>query len=117
MELLLFILSQLGCEESARAAASMKMKTKAKLLSRLFCSLLAVLFFASLPAPAEVLKIVVDDTIQPITEEYISRAVDEAQRSHDQALLIELNTPGGLLDSTRAIVSKISNSQVPVIIY
>ena len=93
------------------------MKLKAKSLSRLFCSLLALLFFVSLPASAEVLKIVVDDTIQPITEEYIGRAIDEAQRRHDQALLIELNTPGGLLDSTRAIVSRISNSPVPVIIY
>jgi membrane-bound serine protease (ClpP class) len=115
MKVLLFLLSRLGCEESARAAASMK--PKAKFLSRLFCSLLALLFFSSLTATAEVLKIVVDDTIQPITEEYIGRAIDEAQRGHDQALLIELNTPGGLLDSTRAIVSKISNSQVPVIIY
>src|SRR6202158_1421300 len=66
---------------------------------------------------AEVLKIVVNDTIQPITEEYIGRALDEAARNKDQALLIELSTPGGLLDSTRNIVEKILASPVPVIIF
>src|SRR3954452_12496276 len=75
------------------------------------------LMLVSLSASAEVLKIVVNDTIQPITEEYISRALDEAQRSKDQAVLIEINTPGGLLDSTRDIIERIVASPVPVIIY
>ncbi len=71
----------------------------------------------SLPASAEILKIVVDDTIQPISEEYIARAIAEAGRRNDQALLIEINTPGGLVDSTRQIIEHITNSTVPVIIY
>src|SRR5436189_1881059 len=71
----------------------------------------------SVPASAEVLKIVIQDTIHPVTEEYIGRALIEATRNHDQALLIELNTPGGLLDSTRNIIEKILASPVPVIIY
>jgi membrane-bound serine protease (ClpP class) len=66
---------------------------------------------------AEVLKIVVNDTIQPITEEYIARGIDEAHRRNDQAILIEINTPGGLVDSTREIIEKITASPVPVIIY
>ena len=41
----------------------------------------------------------------------------EAQRNKDQAVLIELNTPGGLLDSTRSIIEKIVASPIPVIIY
>jgi membrane-bound serine protease (ClpP class) len=73
--------------------------------------------FLSLSSSAEVLKIAVNDTIQPITAEYIERALAEAQRSNDQAVLIELNTPGGLLDSTRDIIEKIVSSPVPVIIY
>ena len=68
-------------------------------------------------ASAEVLKIVVDDTIQPITAEYISRAIDEARRRNDQALLIEMNTPGGLVTSTQEIIEKITTSSVPVIVY
>lgn len=85
---------------------------------RAFCRVAAsCIFCVSVSASAEVLKVVLNDTIQPITAEYLSRAVDEAQRRNDRAVLIEINTPGGLLDSTRKIIEKISNSPVPVIIY
>jgi membrane-bound serine protease (ClpP class) len=63
------------------------------------------------------LKIVVNDTINPITQEYITRALDEAAKQHADALLIELRTPGGLLDSTRSIIEHILASDVPVIVY
>jgi membrane-bound serine protease (ClpP class) len=76
-----------------------------------------VLLLACTSAWADILKISVNDTIQPITDEYIGRALAEAQQRGDKAVLIELNTPGGLLDSTRDIVTKILNSAVPVIIY
>jgi len=69
------------------------------------------------PAQAEVLKVVVDDTIQPISAEYVSRAIDEAHRRGDQAVLIEMNTPGGMLNATQEMIEKISSSPVPVIIY
>ncbi len=79
--------------------------------------LLIVLVFGSSLAYAGVLKITVNDTIQAITDEYIGRALAEAQRSNDKAVLIELSTPGGLVDSTREIINKILESPVPVIIY
>src|SRR6476620_1934059 len=79
--------------------------------------LVAVLLCFPIPSSAEVLKIVVNDTIHPITDEYIGRALAEADHNKDQALLIELNTPGGLLDSTRNIIEKILASPVPVIVY
>jgi len=65
----------------------------------------------------EVVKVVVDDTIQPISQEYISRAIDLAQQDHAEAVLLEIYTPGGLVDSTREIISKILASSVPVIVY
>lgn len=82
-------------------------------------------FFATLILPfllavfsaADVLKIVINDTIQPVTAERIERALDQAAAHKDDAVLIELNTPGGLLDSTREIIKKILASPVPVIIY
>ncbi len=86
------------------------------IISRVVLGILAALLLTSVSS-AEVLKIVVDDTIQPISEEYIARAVAEATRRNDQALLIQINTPGGLVDSTREIIEKITNSAVPVIIY
>lgn len=79
-------------------------------------ALIAILVCSSL-ASADVLKVVIDGTIHPITDEFIGRAIAEAQRNHDDALLIELRTPGGLLDSTRSIVEKILASPVPVILY
>jgi len=76
---------------------------------------LALLLVAT--ASADVLKIVINDTIQPVTAEYIGRALDAAAANHDQAVLVEINTPGGLVDSTRDIIEKIVASSVPVIIY
>ena len=98
--------------ESTRFLALMKNI----LISRTFLSMAAT-WFLCFPAPAQVLKVVVNDTIQPITEEYIARALDEAQRKNDQAVLIAINTPGGLVDSTRKIIEKITASPIPVIIY
>jgi membrane-bound serine protease (ClpP class) len=80
-----------------------------------FC--LAGALFACSLASAEILQINLNDTIQPITAEYIARGIAEAERRNDQAILIEINTPGGLVDSTREIIEKITTSSVPVIIY
>src|SRR5277367_6072990 len=66
---------------------------------------------------ADILRIHVDDTIQPISEEYISRAIDKAKAEHCEALIIELHTPGGLISSMREIIEKILASDVPVIVY
>lgn len=68
-------------------------------------------------ARADVVKIDIHDTIHPITTEYIERAIDYAARTHADALLIQLRTPGGLADATRDIIEKVVASPVPVIIY
>jgi membrane-bound serine protease (ClpP class) len=81
----------------------------------LMAGVLPLLF--SIAASAEVLKIVVKDTIQPVTSEYVSRALDEAARRKDDAVLIEIDTPGGLMVSTRDIIKYILASPVPVILY
>lgn len=83
---------------------------------RLIVGIVAVVLF-SFPSTAQILKVVVNDTIQPISEEYITRAIEEARRRNDQAVLIEMNTPGGLVSSTRGIIEKITASPVPVIVY
>src|SRR3984957_16435307 len=78
---------------------------------------LALFLFLSIAASAEVLKIELNDAIQPVTAEYVARALEQAAANHDEAVLIEINTPGGLVDSTREIIEKIVASPVPVIIY
>jgi len=81
--------------------------------------LLATACFLSfaLPAGAQVLKVVLDDTINPITDEFLGRALDEAKQTKAQAVLIEINTPGGLVDSTRGIIERFFASPVPIIVY
>lgn len=66
---------------------------------------------------SQVVLLNVHDTIQPISEQYISRGIARAADIHADALLIELDTPGGLLDSTREIVHDILASPSPVIVY
>jgi len=72
----------------------------------------------TLPARAQtVLKLTIHDTIQPVTAQYIARGLADAESQHAAAVLLTLGTPGGLLSSTRDIVSAIEASTVPVIVY
>lgn len=64
-----------------------------------------------------ILVLRLNDTIQPISQEYLERGIDRATQDHDEAVLVTLNTPGGLLDATRSMVGKILASPVPVIIF
>lgn len=59
----------------------------------------------------------IDEPIQPSTARFLNRAVTEAEEDGAQFVVIRLDTPGGLYDSTRDIVETILESQVPVIVY
>ena len=79
---------------------------------------LLLLLLLTLPAQAQtVLKLTLHDTIQPVTADYLNRGIQEAVRTHASAVLISLGTPGGLLESTREMVSAIEASPVPVIVF
>jgi membrane-bound serine protease (ClpP class) len=64
-----------------------------------------------------VLQLRLRDTIQPVTASYVERGLAQAASQHADAIVLELSTPGGLLDSTRDIVQKIEGSSIPVIVY
>jgi membrane-bound serine protease (ClpP class) len=85
-------------------------------LRTLFVTLVSILLLSAF-SNAQVLKIVIDDTIQAATQERIERTIDQAAAEKDDAVLIELSTPGGVMDAMREIMSKILASPVPVIIY
>ena len=69
--------------------------------------LVAALFLWTVSARGEkVCLIKVDGAIGPATANYIARAIDEAADTNAQCLVIQLDTPGGSLDSTRIIVEK-----------
>src|SRR6266404_2266045 len=66
---------------------------------------------------ADVALIKIDGAIGPATASYIGRAIDVADRRSDACLIIELDTPGGLLESTKVIVQKFYSSSVPTVVY
>ena len=68
-------------------------------------------------AAPKVIAVNVDGMIGPITVEIIGHALDQARQENAAALLLRLNTPGGLMDSSREISSKLVASSVPVIAY
>jgi membrane-bound serine protease (ClpP class) len=104
-----------------RSGCSVRRSAQAALggIGALACGLFAALLFPA-PASAQSNKVVVlhlDDTIQPISADYLKRGLDRAAEMHAQAVLVELNTPGGLLQSMRDMVSAILASPSPVIVY
>ncbi len=82
--------------------------------------LVAMLWFSFSAAAAgseKVCFITVEGPISPTTAGYVSRAVDETASQGGQCLIIQLNTPGGLLDSMQRIVQKLLASPVPTVVY
>jgi len=59
----------------------------------------------------------IDGTINPATVDYIRSGMESAKENSSEALIILLDTPGGLLTSTKAIVKALLNSPVPIIVY
>ncbi len=59
----------------------------------------------------------VEGTIVPIVADYIDRGISQAEDENATVLIIELNTPGGLLDATEKIVQRIMNAKIPIVVY
>jgi membrane-bound serine protease (ClpP class) len=66
---------------------------------------------------ADVGLIKINGAIGPATASYIARAIDVATERGDACLIIELDTPGGSLDSTKTIVQKFYASTIPTVVY
>jgi len=66
---------------------------------------------------AQVGLIKIDGAIGPATASYIARALNTAAAQNDECLIIELDTPGGLLESTKQIVQSFYAAKVPVVVY
>jgi len=64
-----------------------------------------------------VLLLKVDGVINPVKERFISRALKQAEEDGATLVIIELDTPGGLLSSTRDIVEELLEARVPVAVY
>src|SRR3989304_6109289 len=58
-----------------------------------------------------------DGTVDPVMERYIDRGIDEAEDTEARAVVLRLDTPGGLVTSMEDIVKRINASEGPVIVY
>jgi len=108
--------------------AFFKLKNKNSALLRIFSFIIPILFFCILPIfitesfsneTQNVVHLITlnDDTINPATAEYISKSIDQSETENGECLIIQMDTPGGLLSSTRSIVKKILTSKIPVVVY
>ena len=80
--------------------------------------IILLLLLAPLPALAQkVIRLTIDGTINPVASDYIHQGIEKATKERAECLVLRLNTPGGLLKSTRVIVADILESPVPVIVY
>jgi membrane-bound serine protease (ClpP class) len=66
---------------------------------------------------ADIIAIKTEGVVNPVMAEYIVKNIDDAEKQKAEALVIELDTPGGLDTSMRTIVKRITASEVPVIVY
>ena len=76
-----------------------------------------VLFLGATVHAAQVGLVKIDGAIGPATATYISRALDTAAAQNDECLIIQLDTPGGLVTSMQDIVKKFFASPIPVVVY
>lgn len=82
--------------------------------------LLYILIILLLPiavAGQKVIAIQIDGAINPASADFIHNGIEKAEKEKAECLIIRLNTPGGLLQSTRNIVSDLLVSPVPIIVY
>ena len=75
------------------------------------------IFFSVAVNAAQVGLIKINGAIGPATASYIARAVDAAAAQHDECLIIRLDTPGGLLESTKQIVQTFYAAKLPTVVY
>lgn len=83
------------------------------------CALLTALFnwLSVVRAESFVMLATYDGVINPVSAEYLHDALVSAQEDGAQALIIRLNTPGGLDTSMRLIIKDITGAAIPVIVY
>ena len=75
------------------------------------------LIFPSLALTQTVVLQKIDGAINPAAAEFIDQGIEKATERNAECLIIQLNTPGGLLKSTRVIVSSLLESKIPVVVY
>ena len=91
-----------------------------KIWANLFCCALATVGPALIPVVTHadiVITADIDQAITPVTATYVERVLAEARAVNAKAVLFRLDTPGGLMESTRKIVAAFLNSEIPILVW
>jgi membrane-bound serine protease (ClpP class) len=83
----------------------------------LWVALVAVLASATTAWGSHINVVTIDGSINPASSDYIQKAITQSESDGATALLVELDTPGGLLSSTKDIIQAILNADVPVVVF
>lgn len=83
----------------------------------LLAILIGLIVFGTTASARHVDVITVDGPITPVTAKYIEDAVEKAERGDAECLIIQLDTPGGLMQSTMKIDKRLLSARVPVVVY
>jgi membrane-bound serine protease (ClpP class) len=86
-------------------------------LSRLATTWMVLALVAPAAAAPRVIAVNVGGVVHPVTTEIVSGAIERAREANAAAVLIRLNTPGGLMDAMRSTIEKIVSSPIPVVTY
>ncbi len=86
-------------------------------MPRILVGCLTVLALGALPAFAAIARIDVEGPIDPITAEFVVKSIGRAETDQADFLLLRLNTPGGLGSSMEAIIEKMLNSKIPIVVF
>jgi len=89
----------------------------AMLLACLACLSLGSIARAESGVPARVISLELYDAIQPVTAQYVKQSLARADRENAALVILSLDTPGGLVQSTQEIVKAITGSRVPVVVF
>lgn len=93
-----------------------------KVFKSIFWLILVIVLLVAFPTFAQedasrIILVTADEPVAPAMAEYIERALEIAQRQGAEAVIIELNTPGGTVDAMNEIVQDIRASSVPVVVW
>lgn len=93
------------------------MKNFLKFLTFLALSLSLLLPLQAQSSGTSILVLTIDGPLTPATQTYLARGIQIAEQRGAEAIILQLDTPGGNIGSLQQMISDIRNSPVPVIVY
>jgi membrane-bound serine protease (ClpP class) len=87
------------------------------MLRRINILIFLSLLLTAISSSQSVVSLKIDGVINPAAAAFIERGIEKAGENNAECLIIQMDTPGGLLKSTRVIVSSFLESKIPIVVY